>query len=82
MAVKIVTDSSADIPPELLKEFDITVVPLYVRFGNDVFKDKVDIYDQEFYKRLVSGEVFPATSSRPRLTSSRFTKNWQRMQTV
>ncbi len=62
MAVKIVTDSSADIPPELLKEFDITVVPLYVRFGNDVFKDKVDIYDQEFYKRLVSGEVFPATS--------------------
>jgi len=62
MAVKIVTDSSADIPPELLKEFDITVVPLYVRFGNDVFKDKVDISNEEFYKRLVSGEVFPATS--------------------
>ncbi|HAS05129.1 MAG TPA: DegV family protein [Dehalococcoidia bacterium] len=62
MAVKIVTDSAADIPPELLKEFDITVVPLYVRFGNDVFKDKVDISNEEFYKRLVSGGVFPATS--------------------
>ena len=62
MAVKIVTDSSADIPPQLLKELDITVVPLYVRFGNDVFRDKVDISNEDFYKKLVSGEVFPATS--------------------
>ena len=62
MAVKIVTDSSADIPPQLLKELDITVVPLYVRFGNDVYRDKVDISDEEFYKKLVSGETFPATS--------------------
>jgi DegV family protein with EDD domain len=62
MAVKIVTDSSADIPPQLLKELDIAVVPLYVRFGNDVFRDKVDISNKEFYKKLVSGEVFPATS--------------------
>ncbi|MFA5629761.1 MAG: DegV family protein [Dehalococcoidales bacterium] len=62
MAVKIVTDSSADIPPELLKEFDIAVVPLYVRFGNDVYKDKVDISNKEFYEKLVEGETFPATS--------------------
>jgi DegV family protein with EDD domain len=62
MAVKIVTDSSADIPPQLLKELDITVVPLYVRFGNEVFRDKVDISNKEFYKKLVSGEIFPATS--------------------
>jgi DegV family protein with EDD domain len=45
-----------------LKELDITVVPLYVRFGNDVFRDNVDISNKEFYKRLVSGEVFPNTS--------------------
>jgi DegV family protein with EDD domain len=62
MAVKIVTDSSADIPPQLLKELDIAVVPLYVRFGNEVFRDKVDISNKEFYKKLVSGEIFPATS--------------------
>jgi len=62
MAVKIVTDSSADIPPQLLKELDITVVPLYVRFGNDVYRDKVDISDEEFYKKLVRGDIFPATS--------------------
>ena len=62
MAVKIVTDSSADIPPQLLKELDISVVPLYVRFGNDVFRDNVDISNKEFYKKLVDGEIFPATS--------------------
>lgn len=62
MAVKIVTDSSADIPPQILKELDIAVVPLYVRFGNDVYRDKVNITDEEFYNKLVSGEVFPATS--------------------
>jgi DegV family protein with EDD domain len=62
MAIKIVTDSSADIPPQLLKELDISVVPLYVRFGNDVFRDKVDISNEEFYNRLVNGDVFPNTS--------------------
>jgi len=62
MAIKIVTDSSADIPPQLLKELNISVVPLYVRFGNDVFRDKVDISNEEFYNRLVNGDVFPNTS--------------------
>ena len=33
MTVKIVTDSSSDIPPEIARELDITVVPLSVRFG-------------------------------------------------
>jgi DegV family protein with EDD domain len=49
MAIRIVTDSSADIPPHMLKELGIKVVPLYVRFGNEVFKDKVDISNDEFY---------------------------------
>lgn len=62
MAIKIVTDSSADIPPQLLKELGITVVPLYVRFGNDVFRDNVDISNEEYYRRLVNDNVFPNTS--------------------
>ena len=61
MAVKIVTDSSSDIPPELLKEYDISVVPLYVRFGNQVFKDGVDILHADFYERLTRGDEFPNT---------------------
>jgi DegV family protein with EDD domain len=62
MTIKIVTDSSSDIPPQILKELGITVVPLYVRFGNEVFKDKVDISNEEFYKRLVNNNIFPNTS--------------------
>jgi DegV family protein with EDD domain len=61
MSIKIVTDSSSDIPPELLKEFDISVVPLYVRFGDQVFKDGVDISHAEFYEKLTKGDVFPNT---------------------
>ncbi len=62
MSIKIVTDSAADIPPQLLKELGISVVPLYVRFGNDVFKDKVEITNTEFYDNLVNGGVFPNTA--------------------
>jgi DegV family protein with EDD domain len=62
MKIRIVTDSSADIPPNLLKEFGISVVPLYVRFGNDVFKDGVTLTNEAFYERLVKGNEFPSTS--------------------
>jgi DegV family protein with EDD domain len=61
MKIKIVTDSSADIPLELRKELGISVVPLYVRFGETTFKDGVTISNDEFYRRLVAGEVFPNT---------------------
>ncbi len=61
MTIRIVTDSSSDIPPQIREELGITVVPLYVRFGNVTFKDGVTISNDDFYKRLVSGEVFPNT---------------------
>jgi DegV family protein with EDD domain len=62
MKIRIVTDSAADIPPYLLKEFGISVIPLYVRFGNDVFTDGVTLTNEVFYERLVTGNEFPATS--------------------
>jgi DegV family protein with EDD domain len=61
MKIKIVTDSSADIPPRLREELGISVVPLYVRFGSETFQDGVTISHDEFYRRLVSGEIFPNT---------------------
>ena len=61
MTVKIVTDSSADLPPALIKELNITVVPLYVRFGDAVYRDRVDITEEEFYQRLVRDPVHPST---------------------
>lgn len=62
MTVKIVTDSSADLPAELAKELDITVVPLYVRFGEQVYRDRVEIFEDEFYRRLQQDPVHPSTT--------------------
>jgi DegV family protein with EDD domain len=61
MKIKIVTDSASDIPPQLLKELDISVVPLYVRFGDETYKTGVEISNEQFYNRLVAGDVFPNT---------------------
>jgi len=61
MAIKIVTDSAADLPDQLAQELGITVVPLYVRFGEEVYRERVDITDEEFYQRLLHGTVHPVT---------------------
>lgn len=61
MAVRIVTDSSADIPGQIVKDLGITVVPLYVRFGDTIYRDRVDITEDQFYQRLVHESTHPAT---------------------
>jgi len=62
MVVKIVTDSSADLPARFIQELGITVVPLYVRFGEQVYRDRVDITEDEFYQRLIKDTVHPSTT--------------------
>ena len=62
MPVKVVTDSTADLPPALAKELGITVVPLNVHFGTEVYRDGVEIFPDEFYRRLVSSPRLPTTS--------------------
>jgi DegV family protein with EDD domain len=61
MTLKIVTDSTADLPLELAKELDITVVPEYLRFGDKVYRDRVDINEDEFYRRLLNDPIHPNT---------------------
>jgi len=61
MAVKIVTDSSADLSAQLAQELGITVVPLYVRFGEEVYRERMDISEEEFYQRLLHGPIHPVT---------------------
>ncbi len=65
MTVHVVTDSTADLPPELAQAMGITVVPLNVRFGDEEFIDGVTIYADEFYQRLVSSSNLPKTSQPP-----------------
>jgi len=61
MNTKIVTDSTADLPPQLASELGITVVPVYVHFGDDVYRDRVDISEDEFYQRLLHDPIHPST---------------------
>jgi len=65
MTFKIVTDSTADLPPQLAKELGITVVPVYVRFGNQVYRDRLDISEDEFYQRLLHDPIHPSTTQPP-----------------
>jgi DegV family protein with EDD domain len=46
----------------LAKELGITVVPLYVRFGDETYRDRVDITEDEFYQRLMNDPIHPNTS--------------------
>lgn len=62
MAVKIVTDSLSDLTEEITRELDITVVPVYVRFGKEVYRDRIEITTEEFYRRLVQSETLPTTT--------------------
>jgi DegV family protein with EDD domain len=61
--VKIVTDSCSDITPQLAQELGITVVPLYVQFGNESYQDNVDLSTEKFYHKLQTGRIHPATST-------------------
>jgi DegV family protein with EDD domain len=62
MTVKVVTDSTCDIPAQLVQELGITVVPIYVVFGDKSYRDKIDIGEDEFYEKLIHGPVHPTTS--------------------
>jgi DegV family protein with EDD domain len=60
---RVVTDSTADIPLDWLDRFGISVVPLTVRFGNESFRDRVDMTDDEFFDRLRKTERLPTTAA-------------------
>jgi len=63
--VAIVTDSVSDLPPQVAEEFGITVVPLVVRFGTDLYRDGLDLSSDQFYEKLKTSKVLPATSVPP-----------------
>ena len=62
MTIKIITDSTSDLPNELAIASSIEVIPLPVRFGSEEFLDGVDISKDDFYTRLVSEGILPTTS--------------------
>ena len=53
----IITDSTADLPAELAQTYGINVVPIYVRFGENVYRDGVDLSPSQFYEKLRDSNV-------------------------
>ncbi len=62
MKVRVVTDSTSDLPPEVARDLGITVVPAQIQFGEQVFLDGVELTTDDFYRRLQSSPVLPKTS--------------------
>jgi DegV family protein with EDD domain len=63
LAVRIVTDSTADMSPQLARELGVSVVPLSVIFGDEVYKEGVEISHDLFYEKLIHSKVLPTTSA-------------------
>ena len=63
MSIRIVTDSTCDLPEEIIAEYGITVIPLYINIGDDGYLDGVDITRQEFYEGLADYDPLPTTAT-------------------
>ncbi len=62
MTLHVVTDSTCDLPPNVIEELDITVIPCNVHFGDEELRDGIDIQPSEFYRRLDAEPIHPTTS--------------------
>ncbi|MBE9523527.1 MAG: DegV family protein [Chloroflexi bacterium] len=60
--VAIVTDSTAYLPDDLIEQYQISVVPQVLIWGDETMRDGIDIEATEFYVRLANAEVMPTTS--------------------
>jgi DegV family protein with EDD domain len=76
MTVRIVADSTADIPLDEAASLGVTVVPLSILFGTESLRDQVDIAPEEFFRRLVAASDLPKTSQPP---PAAFTEAYRRL---
>jgi DegV family protein with EDD domain len=60
--IKIVTDSTCDLPAPMIEEHDITVVPINIQFGIETYYEGVTIDPSTFYKMIEETGIFPTTS--------------------
>lgn len=62
MAVKIVTDSTCDLPKKLIDELGVHIVPLKVLFGEEMYRDGIDLTSKEFYAKMSRHKELPTTA--------------------
>lgn len=63
MTIRILIDSTCDVPPILVERLGITVVPVYINVGDKSYLDGVDLTRQEFYENLPGYDIFPTTAA-------------------
>ncbi len=63
MTIRIVTDSSCDLPQEIIQKYRITVIPLFINVGDQSYLDGIDLSHQEFYERLPGFKPAPKTAA-------------------
>ena len=73
--IKIITDSTLDIPVDLIKKNDIEVMPLLINFGEDSYLDGVDITPTEMIERINRENVLPTTAQ---ITPTRFEETFKK----
>jgi DegV family protein with EDD domain len=61
--VAVVTDSTANLPPVVIEQYGITVIPINLHWGNETYKDGVDITVEEVYRRLRENKQIPKTAA-------------------
>jgi DegV family protein with EDD domain len=74
--VRIVTDSTSDVPPELAEKWQVEVVPCYIHFGTESYLDRLELPRSEFYRRLETEPNLPTTSAPP---SGLFAETYQKL---
>ena len=62
MTIRIVTDSTCDLPTSVIQKYDIKVLPLYINVGEKEFLDGIDITREEFYTQLPNYSSHPKTA--------------------
>jgi DegV family protein with EDD domain len=63
MTIRIVTDSTCDLPRKLIEKHHITVIPIYIHVGEQSFKDGIELSREEFYRRLPESKPTPTTAA-------------------
>lgn len=74
--VQIVTDSTADLPSDLVQAHGIAVVPLTVAFGKETFRDRIDIQPGQFYKMLTTSKAHPKSNPPPQADFTERYREW------
>lgn len=73
--IKIITDSSVDLPKEVLEKYNVEVMPVLINFGEESYLDGISITRDDVFRRIDKGDVFPTTAQ---ITPNRFALKFEK----